>query len=892
MYYHGSLISQTGLPVEVHIVTRRDRSVRVEIGDDVSGIWFAGSDAVETSASVNDTFDHMVRSSASISLLTRSFTADFFTADYRDAVVNIYSDGKCVFAGYIEPQAYQQSYNNALDELELSCVDALSALQYTRYADVGAFGVSHSLLRAEAGRQTMAALLTGSLRAVYDGLDIVGGTTRPICLFDGSRRLTADGSPTAIFGALAVSELLFLGEDEDDAWTREQVVTEIVRYLGLHIVQSGLRFHIYDRASLKSAAPIVWHDIEAGITVPVPRADIDITEAIAADTDTTVSIGEVYNQIALTCSVESVESVIESPLSADSLTSPYANRQLYMTEISALGEGLTAYHAFWDMIRRRVPEAYDGGMFTRWYLQVKDNPKWEFPDHNTQADMSLIERFCRDGRDQQALPQYLVLEPGAAILSVGKVEDELSYDDNSLVPKVDMTDCLCISVNGNGVDTTGQTYPSEADIKSHIPLAIYRGGASGGVYSPSDDGTVNYIVISGKIILNPLMEMTAPYSQIASASSSAYHDGQLYWHKTVPARDDVPRYYTRRYWNAATPHATPVDAGVRDGFVPFTDRGPQQYEFKYSAIGDRDDHISKIAVLACMLVIGDKCLVETGTQGQVHEFEWRTYKTRPECADDDEYYSQCFTIGFDPKIGDKLVGTRFDIQNNISFEMGIDAEGTAIPIKKDDAVSGQVTFMILGPVNTTWGEITRRHPTWFRAEKWGQTQVPLLAHVSGIIVESFEMKVYSDNGRVNNLEDNDLVYLSDTREDFVNRKDDIEFHICSALTADERRELGVSDSVSLSTPTDTTTGTGVLTVYDAVAGVTDKPERLYVDSYWREYHSPRVLMTQRVTDDGDAVGMFNRYRHPAMDRRFFVQGISRNLHEGTAELNLKEIEDD
>lgn len=891
MYYHGTLISATGQTVEVHIVTRRDRTACVEIGDAAAGIWFAGADAVETQASVNDTFDHLVRSSATIRLLTRSFTADFFTADYRDAVVNICRDGECVFAGFIEPQAYQQSYNSALDELELSCVDALSALQYTRYADVGAFGVSHELLKAGAGRRTMAELLCGSLEAVYTGLDITGGTTAPVCLFDGSRRLTAGGDPTAIFTALSVSELLFLGRDEDDTWTREDVVTEIMRYLGLHIVQSGLRFHIYDRASLKSDDPIVWRDLGTGAVAAVPRADVEITEAIAADTDTTVSIGEVYNQIAVTCDMEPVESVIESPLSVEALTSPYSNRQLYMTEISASGEGVTAYNAFWDMIHRRRPDEYDGGLFTRWYLQVKENQRWHFPDHGMQADTSLVDRFCRDGRNQQALPQYMVSHPAAAILSVGKVEDELSYDDNSPVPKVDMTDCLCISVNGNGVDTVGQSYPAEADIKGAIPLAVYRGGASGGVYSPSDEDTVNYIVISGKIILNPRMEMTAPYREIAGASSSAYHDGKLYWHKTVPGRDE-PRYYTRRYWNAATPRDTPADSGVTDGFVPFTDRGPQLYEFKYSAIGDSSDRISKIAVLACMLVIGDKCLVETGTQGQVSDFEWRAYKTRQECAGDDEYYSQCFTIGFDPKIGDRLVGTRFDIQNNISFEMGIDAAGTAIPIRKDDALSGPVEFMILGPVNTTWGEITRRHPTWFRSERWGQTQVPLLAHVSGIIVESFEVKVYSDNGRVNNLEDNDLVYLSDTREDFVNRKDDITFRICSALTAGERRELGVSDSVSLSTPLDSTTGTGVLAVHDAAGGVTAKPERLYVDSYWREFHAPRVLMTQRVTDTPAAVGLFNRYTHPAMATRFFVQGISRNLHEGTAELNLKEIEND
>lgn len=64
------------------------------------------------------------------------------------------------------------------------------------------------------------------------------------------------------------------------------------------------------------------------------------------------------------------------------------------------------------------------------------------------------------------------------------------------------------------------------------------------------------------------------------------------------------------------------------------------------------------------------------------DFEWRKYKTLEECSSEDEYYQQCFTIGFDPKIGDKIVGTKFDLQNNVNYELGIDAEGIAIPIKR------------------------------------------------------------------------------------------------------------------------------------------------------------------------------------------------------------------
>jgi hypothetical protein len=76
--------------------------------------------------------------------------------------------------------------------------------------------------------------------------------------------------------------------------------------------------------------------------------------------------------------------------------------------------------------------------------------------------------------------------------------------------------------------------------------------------------------------------------------------------------------------------------------------------------------------------------------------------------------------------------------------MNLDAEGTAIPITKDDALSGAVIFRILGPVNLTWDNITRRHPTWFRHTKWYTNTKFVLAHLENIIIKNFECKIYSD----------------------------------------------------------------------------------------------------------------------------------------------------
>lgn len=892
MYLHGHFYNQKEERIEVHVLTGGDRTKEIVIGEKNGELSFT-DDPVDLTSQVNDTFDHLLCQQATVRLLARNFVPDFFCASCRDAVVNIYREGKCLFAGFIEPQSYSQGYNEEFDEIELSCIDALTALQYAKYRDVGSLGVLYNVVKAEAEQRTFLAMLKEILGGVTAELDIVGGNAMRY-LYDGSKAVDdLAGNRYAIFGQLTVSELLFLGDEEDDVWQQDEVLEEILKYLNLHIVQDGFTFYLFSWESVKGDERIYWRDLLTGASVTTARQTTDIVTGLVTDTDTKISVGEVYNKIMLTAKVESMESVIESPLDNDLLKSPYSNKQKYMTEYSSDGEGSRALNAF-DAMTHGQETSYSGGCVTDWYVQMMNNSQWLFPKSGSG---NLMEEYCSEGRNQHILPNWLAKNQGAAIMALGKVEKKTDGQDNSPTSKVEMTNYLVVSVNGNSDDKEATTYPNDNSLKAGIPRAVYNGSMTGGVFSPTDEGTTNYIVLSGKLVLNPVMALTDTYKAIYNYDGGKW--GGLFtgigkWSGvTVPSRNNGDgRYYTQQWWKAATPNETVVwDMETAHGFVPFTDNGPQLYEFKYSAIGDGSDHISKVGVLACMLIIGDKCVVEKGTEGQVTDFEWRKYKTLEECSNEDEYYQQCFTIGFDPKIGDKIVGTKFDLQNNVNYELGIDAEGIAIPIKKADKVSGRVKFMILGPVNALWDVVTRRHKTWFRHTKWNSTTIPLLAHVSSIMVEQFEVKIYSDNGLVNNTGDNDLVYMSDTKESFVNVKDDIEMKINSALTAAECQTLDVTDSVKMSTPLNMLTGEGLLAVYDYSRGVSAKPEQLYVDYYYKEWHAPRVVMTQKLTDtDGGIVNLFAHYRHPMMDKTFFVQGISRNLEEGYAEMTLKEIE--
>lgn len=896
MYIHGSFLSQQSDTITIHIVTGNDRTQTIEIGTEKADVYFS-EDPAEIENEVNDTFDVLLRNSAKIRLLCGNLITDLFSTSCRDAVVNIYKNDTCIFAGFIEPQTLSQPYNDRWDELELNCIDALSALQYSKYKNVGALGVIYAFVKEEAAQRSFYDIATEILQGVTDGLDILGNQNIKYW-YDGSKAIDAKTSNRyQVFKQLSISDLLFLGDDESDVWQQDEVLEELFKYLNLHIVQDGFNFYIFSWESVKATPDkIIWHDIVANGTKTTPQQAVTISLANVADCDTTISIGDVYNQLLLTAKVEDIESVIESPLDDDLLVSPYINKQKYLTEYSSDGEGKTAYNAFYAMTHNQKT-TYGAGAITDWYVQVMRNKQWTFPMKGN-TDIDIVDYFGSEGTNQHALLDWLGQAPGAAIMALGSVKMNTANDDNSPTSKVNMTNYLVVSVNGNGVDNDeNKTYPSVADIQKNIPYAVYTGNKSGGVFSPPDEETTNYIVLSGKVILNPIMRRTNTYTNLHNKEWTMWpqniEKGMIYvWHQTVPSRNNGDgRYYTRQYWQAETPDKeVSWHEGADSGFYPYTGEGPEEYEFKYSAIGDSTDTISKVAVLACMLVIGDKCVVETGTEGQTTDFVWQKYKERSECQSDDEYYQQCFTIGFDPKVGDKLVGTEFSIQNNIDYKMGIDVEGIAIPITKGDKISGQVRFMILGPVNVTWDVITRRHPTFFRHTKWSSSSVPLLAHVSSILIKSFEVKVYSDNGLISNgNDDNDIIYMSDTKETFVNKKDDLEFKINSALTATECAQLGVSNTVKLSTPLNISTGDGVLEVYDRNGNVKAKPEQIYVDSYYTEYHKPRIVMEQKLRDIDNVVSLFNHYRHEALNKEFFVQGIGRNLIEGRADLTLKEI---
>jgi len=926
MYLHGEFVSQRGATIAVYILTNGDKTTEVEIGGEDSNVQFS-DDPVEITSEVNDTFDVLLPSSCSIRLQTREYLPDLFCASAKDAVVNIYKDDECVFAGYIEPQSYSQPYNDAWDELELNCIDALSALQYSNYRGIGTSAADYDTVKSAADQRTFLNLITEALDDATSAVDILGSHTVQY-LYDGSKAIDGSSDPYDIFASLSLSELLFLGEDEDDVWTQEDMLTELLKYLNLHIVQCGFTFYLFSWESVKSDDDITFKPLSDGAVETITPDTITISMDNVADDGAQISIGEVYNQLLLTCEREETETVIESPLDDDNLQPLYSGRQLYLSEFISEGSGDHAHDAMIDMVNGNST-TYGGASEIDWYLQAMYPKNWKLFYDGTNTVDTLVEKSSGRAINQWKLPQYLRQNTCVPmIFSMGSVERQTSANDNSPTSKIDMSTYLFISVNGNEYDTEVNCSPTESDLQSHSPLMEYTGNVSGGTYSPSDEATTNYLVFSGSILLQPVAYESTQNSPAARSNSfysiltngmrkTESNDARVPYYNAQSPLDNIfssnlvrsdnngeGRYYTRKFYTFTNPtdkKADYPDNYLKDGTMslhPWTeDKSAHGYEFKYSATGDGTDKYSKLPVLECELIIGNKRLVETDIDEYGNStFKWYKLGSEPTgtYVDDDgvtqTYTMTTFSLGINPAIGDYIIGDEFDIQNTIDYTMNIDAEGTAIPITKADAVSGRVTFRVLGAINTTWNDISRRHPSFWRHTKWSSDVHYILSHTENIIIKDFECKVYSDNGLITGTDDQDLVYISDTDETFFNKKDDLEMKINSALTSAECASLGLSQSVCLSTPWDVNNQEGLLSVYDVNKNETGKAEQHYVDSYYTEYHAPRVLLDQHLNDDAGVAALFNHYRHAALDKTFFVQSLGRNLIEGRADLVLKEIE--
>ena len=453
-----------------------------------------------------------------------------------------------------------------------------------------------------------------------------------------------------------------------------------------------------------------------------------------------------------------------------------------------------------------------------------------------------------------------------------------------------MNNYLYVPIKGNGKDIPDETSPTEADLLAHTNMIEYTGNQSGGVYSPLDDNTTNYLVFSGKVLLQ---NINSSFNYWELLEAYAQNNPYKYLNNKLKFGNEY-KYYTRKFWKTYSKGAELTELYSENSLQPISDQIPdstKMFNYKYTVI--HGESYNKIPVLECELIIGDKRLIEVDrSKKEGSRFIWVKIGEEPKLTveNNEQIPITTFSLSVEPKVDDYVIGQEHEMYNNISFDMNIDAKGTAIPITKEDALSGTITFRILGPHNLSYSKNEGQvyaHSLWYKRYTYNVDN-SILTHLDSIIIKDFECKVYSDNAGNDNEDDNDLIYMSNETDKFINKKDDIEFKFITQLSSVECTQKGIKNSVNLNTVINTNTQTPLESIYNATTNETAKPEEHYIDQYYNEYSKPKLIMETDLHDTND-ISIQNIFHSNVLKRNFFIQSINKDLKEASTHIKLKEV---
>jgi hypothetical protein len=898
--------------------------------EDDGELYFNADEPIKITDNTSNLMDVLCLSNMTINFHSKNYAGDLFYGNNElSTTVKVSGATGVLFDGIIDPLMFNQDYNSWYDEFSVNCIDKLATLQFRKYKNIKDKATYEEQVMS-GGFKTFQELLVDILPS---------GST---IWYDQSVSLPSI-STTRVFENLRVSESTFFGDDYDSVWTNDQVITEILRYLNLHIRQIGSDFYVFNwqNQSLTDWVNIVTYEHKT-----IAHNTINVTAEKHHSDDTNVSVEESFNQIKVTCELQGQSTVIESPL--DDCRSLFTNKQKYMTEYISEGEGHDAFDAFRAMLKGEKSN-YDAAKIVDWYMQALYNKYWKF--YSAQGEVNELYDQDDNGQyiNQWKLSARLKeknIEP--ALIALGSVEYEGGLiTDDSNKSKVSMSNCLAISLNGNKADNANHI-PTEDQVRRRTPLAEYISPHSASVFSPVDDLTTNYLLITGKMCFIPIQAETAPYRQCASAASGNtsanghweyppvyvwvvpddpeeqgmgewqilldedgnpildYDADPVFvrdseddivwndlWHHTVPSDNNGDgRYYTRKWWAFKYPGvAQGEDVWVDGGLHPMTaDKSNHELEYEGSTKGDSNDTWSTLEVLDCELIIGNKRCIWYNNQFQWVELGQEPTETN---SDGTETTVTTFPISVNPKIGDKIIGDEFDIKNTLTIEDNVNEEGTAIPIRKEDNLSGKVIFRIIGVVNNLYNFVHKHnHREWifWKCSKWDENYYYVLSHAESIMIKDLKMELVSDNagqGTEYRESGEELVYLSTENDKYININEDTTFKIITQPTTIYCLENGISTEPNMNAVM-YQNGGYVNKVTSLITNEMALPEEHYVAQYYEMMHTPKITLETTLYDDGD-INYQNIYHYPPLNRNFQVISIERDLANKTAKLKLREI---
>ena len=832
-------------------------------------LCFAGESPITIQSDTSDTFEHVYIRSATVTLVSNYDIREYVVADnYMDIPIIIkrtyanladkinIDNWLTVFNGFVNPMSFNQPFALKWNEFELECTDQLGVLEYKKFPKL--------LMDAQ-----------GNIDTSYNTPKYFIFKVLRVCKFSVNYNIQYDHTQDT-----KINPAIFIGDSEDDWMTCKDVLEEIGKIYGCYFWQDGGICYVRN---------ILLYNL---------NSPYQITKDDYMSDDANISVDTAYNLVKCEVDISSIDSNFINPFDKDAITPTTKWPERILTEFIANGPDIRTLDRFKKMLEStsetkdwstyrdasyKQCEIYDH------YAQIMKNDQFEFSAYDETGQLtrpSYLDDISVGGgggnSETNAIStlNWLKKHPGrGAFIGYGTTGNVIDQTNSSSININDMKTALVIQIGGECSDTDIERTRIETQIKDNIPICTYKVNSSVNL-TPNDPSTVNYLLVNGSIILNPVQEKTGirwtnSYNNIYSKSQNTVQECLNLW-KEYPdiysyARDSSKSllgryitingnnqaYYQNVTWNNTEDEANyPFNQNIltneKSQFQPQLKASTEQFKWQgsYYEKGDPSaiDDLYYVPILTCELKIGDKYLCEDMVKMKEYNLRSLNPKTIQEiykwCTADEANelgLATYFTICIDPNIGDYIIGKEYKIKQTTNISFGLDKNGFAIPIPYSAALNGNVSLRILGPVNASWDDVGYGKSGWWFWKKWWTKHKykPLLSYIENIIITDLSFELVSDNQRKEQLnDDNDLVYCSATSSTYVDEKS-FSCKFCTSLTTQEAIDLGIDYNLNNSSIVDVNGNPWYGMTYESVDNV--KLEEARVSEQYAIWNKPRNI---------------------------------------------------
>lgn len=233
---------------------------------------------------------------ATVEAITDDILYDIYNTDSRSVPVILKKGNQILFSGYNTPNAYDQGFEKKRELIQIECIDGLSTLKYYPYK--------------QNDKQ---------IRSFWYIINKLIGECKSYKYFYISNNMQLDkDTPSDITKDLYISEQNFFDEkqenqtDDDIAWKCNEVLENIMQYLGYTCISNGDSVFILDYDAIKKGINTYYKytvDNETGELVTVDYIK-RITGQDYSENGATVSLDNVYNKVRVTAELNSYDNTI------------------------------------------------------------------------------------------------------------------------------------------------------------------------------------------------------------------------------------------------------------------------------------------------------------------------------------------------------------------------------------------------------------------------------------------------------------------------------------------------------------------------------------------------------------------------------------------------------